>query len=249
MSRAASRPRRAAAALALRSWTRWRRLLLARACGAIALLTLAAGCTGSASPSDAEPASLQDGRFTTFPNPCSLLDEALVRDLTEELHGSELETSSRYYQRAPEPSGICNRYFADPDAVDRGEPLDRRLVFALQVHRGDPGDESGIPPALTASEEARRDFTSLAETFDVSPRAAPPDLRGIADEVAVGYDRGGDDAPGGGFAVFRISNLVVDVQYSGANGASDVDGTPMDPDEAVEGTKRIASSVAQALRE
>lgn len=183
----------------------------------------AASSTPTPTPS---PSASGKGAFATVPRACSLLDDALVDELVPNARISEVST------------GECNWLTADW-RVTRTLRYDLRLrLTAYKI------DGTELLMAKNHMKGRKEDLTQ--EASFVTPKATPPqDLTDIGEESFAFTKKSTINIFGGAVTrtiVFRVSNVVGELEYMGGGAEDDRDGL------LAERSEKAARAIVEALK-
>ncbi|WP_440098880.1 hypothetical protein [Streptosporangium sp. H16] len=176
--------------------------------------------------SAAEPSGAK-GRFATAPRACSLLDEKQVNEVVPGFKSSEVERSACDW---------LNRHdWRKPNV----EKYDLRVRLIAQKQDG--------AEVTRAREYLAGKKKEIADKGQFStPKPAPPvDLRGIGEEAFSYGTSNSINLYGGSYkttVIFRISNLIAEVQYERGSVKEDPDG------KISEGALKVARWLSESLK-
>ncbi|GAA2866580.1 hypothetical protein GCM10010517_26100 [Streptosporangium fragile] len=150
------------------------------------------------------------GRFAAAPRACSLLSDKQAAELVPNFTSSEVERAACDW---------LNRHdWRNPNV----EKYDLRVRLVAQKQDG-----SGITRAKEYLAGKKKDFADKGQF--ATPKPTPPkDLRGVGEEAFVSGSHNSINLYGGSYkvtVVFRISNLIAEVEYERAGVKDDPDGS------------------------
>ncbi|WP_030906944.1 hypothetical protein [Streptosporangium amethystogenes] len=174
----------------------------------------------------AEPSGAK-GRFATAPRACGLLDDKQVNQLVPGFNSSEVEHSACDW---------LNRYdWRKPNV----EKYDLRVRLIAQKQNG-----SEVARAKEYLAGKKKDILDKGQF--ATPKPLPPkDLRGIGEEAFTSGGHNSINLYGGSYkttVVFRISNLIAEVDYERGGVQEDPDG------KITEGALQAARWLAESLK-
>ncbi|MER5647443.1 hypothetical protein [Streptosporangium sp. NPDC002524] len=176
--------------------------------------------------STAEPSGAK-GRFATAPRACSLLDDKQVNEVVPGFKSSEVERS------------VCNWLNQHDWRKPNVEKYDLRVRLIAQKQDG-----SEVARAREYLAGKKKDL--LDKSQFTTPKPLPPkDLRGVGEEAFTSSAYNSINLYGGSYkatVVFRISNLIAEVDYERG-------GVKEDPDGKIsEGALKVARWLTESLK-
>ncbi|MEU4535500.1 hypothetical protein AB0G15_11595 [Streptosporangium sp. NPDC023825] len=176
--------------------------------------------------SAAEPSGAK-GRFATVPRACSLLDDKQVNEVVPGFKSSEVERS------------VCNWLNQHDWRKPNVEKYDLRVRLIAQKQDG-----SEVARAREYLAGKKKDLVDKGQF--TTPKPLPPkDLRGIGEEAFTSGAYNSINLYGGSYkatVVFRISNLIAEVDYERG-------GVKEDPDGKIsEGALKVARWLTESLK-
>ncbi|WP_329090756.1 hypothetical protein [Streptosporangium sp. NBC_01469] len=167
------------------------------------------------------------GRFATAPRACSLLDEKQVNEVVPGFKSSEVERS------------VCNWLNQHDWRKPNVEKYDLRVRLIAQRQDG-----SEVMRAREYLAGKKKDLVDKGQF--TTPRPLPPkDLRGIGEEAFTSGAYNSINLYGGSYkvtVVFRISNLIAEVDYERG-------GVKEDPDGKIsEGALKVSRWLTESLK-
>ncbi|MEU4404739.1 hypothetical protein AB0F88_09445 [Streptosporangium sp. NPDC023963] len=176
--------------------------------------------------SAAEPSGAK-GRFATAPRACSLLDDKQVNEVVPGFKSSEVERS------------VCNWLNQHDWRKPNVEKYDLRVRLIAQKQDG-----SEVARAREYLAGKKKDLVDKGQF--TTPKPLPPkDLRGIGEEAFTSGAYTSINLYGGSYkatVVFRISNLIAEVDYERG-------GVKEDPDGKIsEGALKVARWLTESLK-
>lgn len=182
---------------------------------------------GEDKDASATPAAGAKGRFASAPRACGLLDEGQVQELVPGFRSSEVEPS------------VCNWLNRHDWRLPNPEKFDLQVRVVAQKRNG-----SEIERAKEYLSGKKKDLATNG-TF-ATPRPAPPrDLNGIGEDAFIMGAYNKFNIYNGAYkvtVVFRISNLIAEVEYLRGGVTEDSDGV------ITQNATKAARWVAQALK-
>ncbi|WP_433252976.1 hypothetical protein ACQPYK_08770 [Streptosporangium sp. CA-135522] len=189
------------------------------------LLTTASGDSGQEDP--AEPVAGGKGLFATVPRACSLLDDKQAGQVVPGFKSSEVET------------GACDWLNQHDWRKPNTEKFDLRVRLVAQKP-----DASGVGRAKEYLSGKRTDFVNNGKFATPKP-AAPQNLKGIGEEAFVTGVYSPLNIYGGSYkatVVFRVGNLIAQVDYERGGVKADGDG------KIAAGAQQVARWLTQSLK-
>ncbi|MFF3442868.1 hypothetical protein [Streptosporangium sp. NPDC002721] len=176
--------------------------------------------------STAEPSGAK-GRFATAPRACSLLDDKQVNEVVPGFRSSEVERSA------------CDWLNQHDWRKPNVEKYDLRVRLIAQKQDG-----SEVARAREYLAGKKKDLVDKGQF--ATPRPAPPkDLRGVGEEAFTAGAHNPINLYGGSYkatVVFRVSNLIAEVEYERG-------GVKEDPDGKIsEGALKVARWLTESLK-
>ncbi len=202
-------------------------LLLAMAVtiGFLLAPTLGGGGVGDEAQG-ADPSGTK-ARFASAPRACGLLDDKQVEQVVPGFRSSEVEPSA------------CDWLNQLDWRKPSTEKFDLRVRLVAQKQ-----DASGIRRAREYLAGKRKDFLNNGKF--ASPKPAPPqDLKGVGEEAFSTGTYSNINLYGGSYkvtVVFRVSNLIAEVEYERGGVKEDPDG------EIAQGAVKVARWLTQSLK-
>ncbi|GAA4193297.1 hypothetical protein GCM10022252_36010 [Streptosporangium oxazolinicum] len=167
------------------------------------------------------------GRFATAPRACSLLDEKQVNEVVPGFKSSEVERS------------VCNWLNQHDWRKPNVEKYDLRVRLIAQRQDG-----SEVMRAREYLAGKKKDFVDKGQF--TTPKPLPPkDLRGIGEEAFTSGAYNSINLYGGSYkvtVVFRISNLIAEVDYERGGVKEDPDG------KIAEGALKVSRWLTESLK-
>jgi serine/threonine protein kinase len=202
-------------------------LLVAMAVTIGILLAPMLGGSGESDPADsAEPAGAK-GRFASAPRACSMLDDKQAAEVVPEFRSSEVEVSE------------CNWLNSQDWRKPSTDKFDLRVRLVAQKQDGSE--------VMRAKEYLSGKKNDLAEKVQfATPKPAPPkDLKGIGEEAFSSGSHSSINLHGGTYKVtlvFRVSNLIAEIEYERT-------GVKTDPDGKIEeNAEKVAHWIVESLK-
>ncbi|GHH68662.1 hypothetical protein GCM10017673_18110 [Streptosporangium violaceochromogenes] len=182
---------------------------------------------GDDQEASATPAAGAKGRFASAPRACGLLDEGQAQELVPGFRSSEVESS------------VCNWLNRHDWRMPNPEKFDLQVRLVAQKRNG-----SEIERAKEYLSGKKKDLAT-GGTF-ATPRPAPPrNLKGIGEDAFMMGAYNKFNIYNGAYkvtVVFRISNLIAEVEYLRGGVTEDSDGV------ITQNATKAARWVAQALK-
>ncbi|MBG0813201.1 hypothetical protein [Planomonospora sp. ID82291] len=181
--------------------------------------------SGSAEDESTDPGAR--GRFTAAPRACGLLTDAQAGELVPGFRSSEVEPAE------------CNWLNSADWRKPGTEKFDLRVRLVAQKQDG--SEVRRAQEYLAGRKQDTRDQSERA-----TPAPLPPqDLKGLGEEAFITGGYGPSKLYGGSYkvtVVFRVSNLVAEVEYERGGVKEDADGR------VAENGAKVARWIAEALR-
>jgi hypothetical protein len=167
------------------------------------------------------------GRFAAAPRACGLLTDAQAGEVVPGFRSSEVEPAE------------CNWLNSADWRKPGAEKFDLRVRLVAQKQDG--SEVRRAQEYLASRKQDTRDQSERA-----TPAPLPPqDLKGLGEEAFITGGYGPSKLYGGSYkvtVVFRVSNLVAEVEYERGSVKEDADGR------VAENGAKVARWVAEALR-